>query len=287
MPGATGRVSGRTTSADGTAIAFDRYGSGPAVVLVHGAFTSRGHATPAGVAAGLAPWFTVFDYDRRGRGGSGDNRPYAVEREVEDLMAVISAAGGSAMVFGGSSGGALVLEAAARGGAGDGGEPVDGEGGRGAGIVKLAVWEPPYHVDGGAPALPYDFAAQLDALVRAGRRAEAVERFMVEAAEAPPQAVAAMRAQPSWARIEAVAHTLAYEAAVLGPGNVPPAARLAAITRPTLVLNGEDSPAWMGNAGLAVAAAVPGAMRRVLEGQAHNVAPEALVPELLEFFVAA
>lgn len=151
-------------------------------------------------------------------------------------------------------------------------------------MTRLALWEPPYHVDDSAPPLPDDFAARLEALVRAGRRGEAVERFMVEAAEAPPEAVAAMRAQPSWAQVEALAHTLAYEAAVLGPGNALPAGRLAAVRQPTLVLNGEDSPGWMSNAGLAVAAAVPGAVRRVLEGQAHNVAPQALVPELLEFF---
>ncbi|MFG2072554.1 alpha/beta fold hydrolase [Nonomuraea maritima] len=275
MPGAARELSEpdtRTvTSADGTVIAVDRYGSGPAVVLVHGAFTGRGHPVMTGVATGLAPWFTVHDYDRRGRGGSGDTLPYAAEREVEDLRAVIAAAGGSAMVFGGSSGAALALLAAA-------GDPA---------VTKLAVWEPPYHVSADAPALPLDFAAQLSSLVAAGRRGEAVRRFMVEAAEAPPEAVAAMRAHPSWAEMEAIAHTLAYDAYVLGPGNALPAAQLAAVTQPTLVMNGSDSPGWMGRAGEAVAAAVHGAVRRVLEDQAHNVAPEALVPELLEFFVAA
>ncbi|MBF8192197.1 alpha/beta hydrolase [Nonomuraea sp. K274] len=265
-----GRLSGTAISADGTAIAFDQYGSGPAVILVHGAFTDRAHPTLAAVAGTLAPWFTVLNYDRRGRGGSGDTPPYAVEREIEDLAALIEAAGRSAMVFGGSSGAALALEAAVR-------IPA---------ITKLAVWEPPYHVDDGAPPLPLDLAARLTALVEAGRRGEAVERFMA-AAGVPDAAVAAMRADPSWPHVEKVAHTLAYEAAVLGPGNALPAARLAAVTQPTLVLNGRDSPRWMTNAGLAVTAAVPGATRRVLDDQAHNVAPEALVPELLEFFVAA
>ncbi|SDJ14613.1 Pimeloyl-ACP methyl ester carboxylesterase [Nonomuraea jiangxiensis] len=263
-------VTGRVTSKDGTTIVFDRYGAGPAIVLVHGAFTARGHATLAGVATALAPWFAVFDYDRRGRGDSGDTAPYAVEREVEDLAAVIEAAGGTAMVFGGSSGAALALRAAA-------GNPA---------VSKLALWEPPYHVDDSAPTLPPDFAEQLGTLVRTGRRGEAVSRFMVEAAEAPPEAVAAMRAQPSWPQMEALAHTLAYEAAVLGPGNALPTRVLAAVEQPTLVLNGEHSAGWMASAGLAVAAAVPGTVHRVLEGQAHNVAPEALVPELLEFFVA-
>ncbi|MEV0615898.1 alpha/beta hydrolase [Nonomuraea sp. NPDC050404] len=264
-------VSGVVVSADGTSIAYDRSGEGPALVLVQGAFTDRRHPMMTAIATALARWFTVYNYDRRGRGGSGDTQPYAVGREIEDLAAVVAAAGGSAMVFGGSSGAALALEAAV----------VCPD------ISKLAVWEPPYHVDDSAPHLPPDFAEQLAGLVAAGRAGEAVERFMVEAAEASRADVAAMRARPFWAQIEAVAPTLAYEAAVLGPGNALPAGRLAAIRQPTLVLNGADSPGWMANAGEAVAAVVPGAVRRVLEDQAHNVAPEALAPELLEFFVTA
>jgi pimeloyl-ACP methyl ester carboxylesterase len=264
----SGTATGRVTSADRTSIVFDRSGAGPAVILVHGAFTGRAHPILSDVAAALAPWFTVFNYDRRGRGDSGDTRPYAVEREVEDLTALVEIAGGSVMVFGGSSGAGLVLRAAARNPA----------------ITKLAVWEPPYHVDDSAPRLPHDFAAQLDTLVRKGRRADAVELFMVEAAEAPVEAVAAMRLQPSWPDAEAVAHTLAYEAAVMGPGNALPTERLAAITQPTLVLTGGSSPAWMTNAGNAVAATIPGAVHRVLDGQTHNVSPTALAPELLEFF---
>ena len=175
------------------------------------------------------------------------------------------------MVFGGSSGAGLVLRAAAQGLA----------------MARLAVWEPPYHVDDSAPRLPPDFAARLDALIRAGRRGEAVELFMVEAAAVPAEAVAAMRLHPSWPDTEAVAHTLPYEAAVMGPGNALPAERLAAISRPVLVLTGGNSPAWMTNAGKAVAGAIPGAVHRVLDGQAHNVSPAALVPQLLEFFTAA
>jgi pimeloyl-ACP methyl ester carboxylesterase len=294
VPGAV-TATGRVTSADGTTIVFDSSGGGSSgggssgggspgggspgggssgggavIILVHGAFTGRAHPTLSAVAAALAPWFTVFNYDRRGRGGSGDTQPYAVEREIEDLAALVEAAGGSAMVFGGSSGSGLALSAAARNPA----------------ISKLAVWEPPYHVDDSAPALPDDFAARLGALVTAGRRGDAVELFMVAAAEMPPAAVAAMRLQPSWPDAEAVAHTLAYEAAVMGPGNALPAGRLAAITQPTLVLTGGNSPAWMTGAGKAVAATIPGAVHRVLGGQAHNVSPEALAPELLEFFTA-
>jgi pimeloyl-ACP methyl ester carboxylesterase len=259
------------TSADGTEIAFDRSGSGAAVILVHGAFTGRRHPIMSGVAAALAPWFTVYNYDRRGRGSSGDSQPYAVDREIEDLAALAEAAGRPAMVFGGSSGAALALEAAQR-------VP--------ASISRVAVWEPPYHVDDRAPALPGDFAARLGALVREGRRGDAVELFIVAAAGAPAEGVAAMRRDPSWSEAEAAAHTLAYEAAVMGPGNALPADRLAEITQATLVLTGDRSPAWMISAGRAVAAAIPGALYRVLEGQTHNVAPEAVAPELLEFFTA-
>jgi pimeloyl-ACP methyl ester carboxylesterase len=264
----SGMVTGQVTSADGTCIGFGSSGTGPVIILVHGAFTGREHPLLADVAAALAPWFTVFNYDRRGRGGSGDTQPYAVERETEDLAALIAMAGGSVMVFGGSSGAGLALQAAAR-------YPA---------ISKLAVWEPPYHVDDSAPRLSHDFAARLDALVAAGRRADAVELFLVEAADVPAEAVAAMRLQPSWPDAEAVAHTLAYEAAVMGPGNALPAGQLATITQPTLVLTGGNSPAWMANAGKAVARSIPGAVHRVLDGQTHNVSPAALAPELLEFF---
>jgi pimeloyl-ACP methyl ester carboxylesterase len=270
MRAMSGMATGRVNSADGTTIVFDRSGAGPAVILVHGAFTGRAHPILSDVAAALAPWFTVFNYDRRGRGDSGDTQPYAVEREIEDLTALLDEAGGSAMVFGGSSGSGLALEAAARNPA----------------ISKLAVWEPPYHVDESAPELSHDFAAQLDALVKGGRRGDAVELFMVQAAEAPVEAVAAMRLQPSWPEAETAAHTLAYEAAVMGPGNALPAQRLAAIAQPTLVLTGGNSPAWMTNAGKAVAETIHGAVHRVVEGQTHNVSPEALAPELLEFFTA-
>jgi alpha-beta hydrolase superfamily lysophospholipase len=263
-------ITGTVRSADGTVITYDRSGAGPAVVLVHGAFTGREHPTLAGVAAALAPWFTVYNYDRRGRGASGDTEPYAVQREIEDLAAIIAAAGGSAMVFGGSSGAALALAAAA-------GNP---------GITKLAVWEPPYHVDGSAPALPPDFGARLDDLVRSGRRGAAVAAFMIEAAEVPAEVVAGMRADPSWAGAEALAHTLVYEAEVMGPGNALPTGLLGEIRQPLLVLTGGSSPAWLANAGKAVTATVPHAVHRILDGQTHNVAAEALSPELLEFYTA-
>jgi pimeloyl-ACP methyl ester carboxylesterase len=264
-------MSERVTSVDGTTIAFDRSGTGPAVILVHGAFTDKTHPTLSVVAAALARWFTVFNYDRRGRGQSGDTSPYAVAREIEDLASIIKIAGGSAMLFGGSSGGALALEAASQDQA----------------ISKLVVWEPPYHVDDSAPELPRDLALQLTDLVEQGRGGDAAELFFGAVAEVPAEAIAAMRGQASWKDIEAIAHTLAYEAMVMGPGNALPAGRLATITQPTLVLNGESSPTWMKNAGMAVTQAIPRAARRVLENQTHNVDPEPLVEELMEFLITA
>ena len=265
----SGVRTGTVTSADGTVIAVDRSGAGPAVVLVQGALNERADPVMSGLAAGLSRWFTVFSYDRRGRGGSGDTRPYAVEREIEDLAAVIAEAGGQAAVFGGSSGAGLALSAAVRNPA----------------ITRLALWEPPYHADDSAPPLPGDFAEQLDRLVEAGRQADAVELFLVRAVQASPQDVAGMRGHASWPAMEAAARSLAYEARVMGPGNALPAELLAGITQPALVLNGGASPAWMRRAGQAVADAIPGAVYRVLEGQSHSVAPAAIVPELLEFLI--
>ncbi|MBX6382061.1 MAG: alpha/beta hydrolase [Microbispora sp.] len=256
------------TSADGTTIAFDRSGEGPAVIFVQGGFTDRSHPTWSGLAAALSPHFTVYNYDRRGRGGSGDNENYAVEREVEDLAALIKDAGGEAFVFGGSSGGALALEAAARGLA----------------ITKLAVYEPPYIVGDSRDPLPDDFQEQLSALVKEGRRGDAAELFMVQASQIPAEMVAGMRTQPFWPDVEAVAHTLPYEAAVVGRGNRLPAERLAGITIPTLALAGGNSPEWLRQGAKAVSETIRNAEYRVLEGQAHDVSPEALAPVLKDFF---
>ncbi len=256
----------KVISKDGTAIAFDRSGEGPALILVTGAIAARSDA--ASLAASLSPHFTVFAYDRRGRGESGDTAPYAVEREVEDLDALITEAGGSAFVFGHSSGAALALEAAVRGLA----------------ITKLALYEPPFIVDDSRPRLPEDFATQLSELVSSGRRGDAAELFMTKAAEAPVEVVAQMRNAPFWPGVEAVAYTLIYDVTIMGDNNALPTERVASVTVPTLVIDGGVSPVWMRNAAQAVVEALPNAQRRTLEGQTHNVAPDALAPVLEEFF---
>jgi pimeloyl-ACP methyl ester carboxylesterase len=176
-----------TTSADGTAIAADRTGSGPALVLVAPALTTRTALVP--LAELLAPHFTVYAYDRRGRGDSGDTPPYVADREVEDLAAVIGGAGGSAGVFGHSSGAVLALDAAARD----------------VGVTKLALYEPPFIVDG--EPMPADFAEQLAGLVAAERRGDALALWMRSTVRMSEEAIAQARTQPWWPVVEAVAHT--------------------------------------------------------------------------------
>jgi pimeloyl-ACP methyl ester carboxylesterase len=255
-------------SKDGTVIAFDRSGTGPAVVLVGGAFQYRAIDPPtAHLAALLAEQFTVFHYDRRGRGESGDTQPYAIEREVEDLEALIHEAGGSAFVFGMSSGGVLALDAAARGLA----------------ITKLAVYELPFNSgDEQARQAAEHYTSELTALLNEGRRGDAVTLAMTTWG-APAEAIAGMRQTPIWPLFEAVAPTLAYDDAIMGDGSVP-TKRLASITVPVLVMDGGASPAFMHNAAQAVAHALPNAKRRTLEGQTHDVAPQVLAPVLVEFF---
>ena len=248
------------TSADGTRIACDRIGAGPALVLVDGALCHR-VAGPAGpLAARLADRFTVHTYDRRGRGESTDTSPYAVDREVEDLRAVIAHAGGRAAVYGISSGAALALTTAAV-------EP---------GITALALYEPPF--------LPGDgeYRARLTDLLAAGRPEDALALFLTTVG-LPEPAVAGMRAQPGWAALVAVAPTLGYDAAVIGDGGVP--GELAArVGVPALVLSGGASPQDLQGAAKSTADALPAGEHRTLPDQTHDVAPEALAPVLAEFF---
>ncbi|HEV2741999.1 MAG TPA: alpha/beta fold hydrolase, partial [Rubrobacter sp.] len=176
------------TSRDGTTIAFDRSGDGPPVILVCGQSTTR--SSNASLAALLAPDFTVLNYDRRGRGDSGDTLPYAVEREVEDIDALVSEAGGSASVFGVSSGAALALEAAASGLA----------------IDKLALWEPPFDPEEDRRP-PLDLAQRYEEMIAEGRRGDVVEYFLANVVGLPPEFVAHAKTQPSWRRQESMAHT--------------------------------------------------------------------------------
>ncbi len=259
------------TSKDSTTIAFDRSGEGAPIIIVNGALADRTATAP--VAALLAPRFTVFAYDRRGLGSSGDTAPYAVEREIEDLDALITAAGGSAFVYGHSSGAVLALEAAARGLA----------------ITKLALYEPPFIIDTSRPPIPKDYTAQLNQLIATGRRGAAVEYFMTAAVGVPTEVVTQMRQSPMWAGMEKVAHTLAYDGQIMGDnmaGRPFRARQWASVTIPTLVMDGGASEAWARNAVQALAGALPNAGRRTLAGQTHSVDPAVLAPVLIEFFQA-
>jgi pimeloyl-ACP methyl ester carboxylesterase len=254
------------TSADGTAIAYERTGSGPVLALVDGAMCYRAAGPMRPLAALLQDSFTVYTYDRRGRGDSSDTTPYAVAREVEDLQALIAQAGGEAHVYAMSSGGALALATATAG----------------PGITKLALYEPPFmaEVEGGARGKEY--TERLNELLDAGRNGDAVAAFM-ERVGIPAEAVAGIRAQPGWATLEAIAPTLAYDDELLGGGCVP-RDLASTITVPALVLAGGASPQNLQQATKATADALPTAEHRTLDGQTHDVAPDVLAPVLVEFF---
>lgn len=264
---------GNVRSKDGTSIAFERSGAGEVVILVSGALSTR--AGNARLAALLAPHLTVINYDRRGRGQSGDTQPYAVDREIEDIEALIDHAGGSAFLFGSSSGAALALEATGK---------------LPAKVTKAALFEPPFIVDESRPPVPADFVAHVNELVSADRRGDAVEYFMTQAVGVPTEAVARMRQSPMWPGMERTAHTLAYDGAIMGvtqAGKPLPAGRWASATVPALVIEGEMSAQWLRNAAQALAAALPNARLRTLQGQDHSVvfrAPQAIAPVLVEFF---
>ncbi|WAL68883.1 alpha/beta hydrolase [Amycolatopsis cynarae] len=254
------------TSADGTTIAYERRGRGPALVLVDGALCCRGAGPLGPLAALLSERFTVHTYDRRGRGESADTPPYAVAREIEDLTAVIGEAGGNAYVYGISSGAALALAAAANG----------------SGIIGLALYEPPFVAEVEDVPGAADYRRRLRELLAAGHGGDAVALFMAQVG-VPAPLIEGMRAQPGWAALEAIARTLAYDDEILGDGHLP-RDLAAAVAVPTLVLAGGASPARLRGAAKAVAEAIPAARHRVLEGQTHDVAAEALAPVLAEFF---
>jgi pimeloyl-ACP methyl ester carboxylesterase len=247
------------TSNDGTRIAFEQSGTGPAIILVLGAFNDR--ATGAPLSRVLEPHFSVFNYDRRGRGDSSDTAPYAIEREIEDIDALIAQAGGSACIFGYSSGAILSLRAAAQG----------------LSISQLALYDPP---PTGAKA-GY-LAPQLTELISSGRRGEAVELFQTEAVGIPAEVVAQLRNAPFRPALEKMAHTLVYESTIL---RLLPSGLVASVRIPTLVIDAGNSPEVMHHAAQSLAEALPNGRSRTLEGQTHDIVPAVLGPVLQEFFL--
>ncbi|MDX6252250.1 MAG: hypothetical protein QOF10_5610 [Kribbellaceae bacterium] len=262
------------TSKDGTTIAYDQAGDGPAVVLVDGALCSRAQGPMPELAKHLASQYTVYHYDRRGRGDSGDAEVYEPDREIEDLAAVIEAAGGSAYVYGISSGGALVLRAAAAG----------------VPISKLAVYEAPFVVDESRKQIPRTWAADLRALSDAGRPGDTVKYFMTKGVGLPGFAVTMMKLMPAWRQLKAVAHTLPYDAELMGEnsfGKPLDASQWAGLELPVLIAGGGKSPGWMRSSVKAVAEAVPSAVHREIPGQNHMIKAAAIAPVLTEFFAGA
>ena len=263
------------TSGDGTKIAYDQTGQGPTVILVASALADRSGTRK--LAAILSERYTVINYDRRGRGDSGDSKPYAVEREIEDIDALITASGGSAFVFGSSSGAVLALRAAAAG--------LD--------ISKLALFEPPFRIDDTAPELPADYEARLTALIAADRRSDAVKLFFSKAVGVPGPLLLLMRFIPGlWSKSMAHAHTLLYDQAVMGDtlaGKPLVAADWSSVRAETIVMDGSKSEGWLRDPAQALVDVLPHATRVTLEGQHHGaveMAPKAVAAPLIEFFGA-
>ncbi len=263
-------------SKDGTTIAYDRRGSGDPVILVDGATCSRAFGPMPEVAGKLSDRFTVFAYDRRGRNESGDTQPYAVQREIEDIQALIAEAGGSAALVGYSSGAVLAARAAAHD----------------IGVTKLVMWEPPVLVDDSREPVPADYHDQLRKAVAEGRNGDAFVLFVTLAVGMPEAMVEPMKGSPIWSQMEAVASTLLYDALCIGDEVQGEELRdelvekLAAVTAETLVLDGGASPAWMRRSAREVADAIKGARYDTIDGVDHNVPADAIVPVLREFLRA-
>jgi len=259
------------TSKDGTTIAYDKTGHGPAVIHVAGAMGTRSFGLPAHARL-LASQFTIYTYDRRGRGESTDTRAFAVEREVEDIEALIHEAGDSACLYGISSGACLVLEAAIM---------LESK------VKKLAVYEAPYNSDPDDQPIWHDYYTKLHELVAANKRGDAVAHFM-KFVGVPDNVLEDMRTQPLWAGLEAVAPTLLYDAAAMGgQTRLVPVERVAQVAAPTLIMDGEKSLSmypFMRATADALAQAMPTASRRTLKGQGHDVDAQVLAPVLGAFF---
>jgi pimeloyl-ACP methyl ester carboxylesterase len=259
------------TSADGTSIGYEAWGSGQPLIFVDGATAHRAVSPkPAEVAELLGDGFRVYAYDRRGRGDSGDTTPYAVQREIEDLAALIGEAGGSAMVCGFSSGAVLALDAVAAG----------------LPITKLAMFEPPFVVDDNRPPLPADYVERLDTLVAEGKRGEAAELFLTGGVGLPAEFVPGIKQSPMWPGLEAVAHTISYDGRVMQDvmrGQPLPTDRWNAVTTPVLVLYGQGTAPSLISAAKALAELLPTATLQGVDGEQHDVAADVLAPVLQQF----
>ena len=259
------------SSLDGTTIAYDKQGEGPALILVDGALTVHSSGSGSELAKLLAPHFTVYGFDRRGRGESGDTLPYAVDREIDDIEALVDRAGGSAFLYGHSSGGPLAMRAAIR---------------LGSKVSKIAIYEAPYNNDPGAQASWSQYLGQLRAALAEGRRGDAVALFM-RFVGMPAEQIDGMRRAPFWPGLEAVAPTLAYDhAAILGEPWSVPTDLAARVSVPALVMAGDAGLPFMPDAARVLSQVIPQGQLRMLAGQTHEVSPAVLAPVLVEFFTS-
>jgi pimeloyl-ACP methyl ester carboxylesterase len=261
------------TSNDGTQIAYDSVGSGPPLILVAGATQYRAvdQTTPELARLLAAGGFRVINYDRRGRGESGDTEPYAVEREIEDIEALVTEAGGEASLFGMSSGAVLAAEAAARG----------------VPVTKLLMYEPPMVLDDSGPPPQPDYVEKIEGLARSGD-GDAMAYF-VSMVGMPEEQLAEFHQSPIFPAFAAVEHTLAYDGRIMEPygkGEPIPQGAWDGALQPTVVFAGGDSPDWMRNAARAAAEALPDGDVRIVPGQTHEFDPAVLAPEMLEFLSA-
>ena len=257
----------KVTSKDGTQIAFEKKGNGPVIIVVDGALCSRGFGPTPKLVPLLEKDFTVITYDRRGRNESGNTLPYSVEKEVEDIDALIKETGEPVCMIGFSSGAALVLNAAAKG----------------LSIKKMVLYEAPYVMNMGGHNPPDDTAEQLKQLIASDQRSAAVKFFMKDMIGIPAIIPAVMSLTPIWKKLKAVAHTIPYDAAIMD-GFIIPSALAAKINIPTLVMNGSKSPVSLRNASKKLSEIIPNAQYQILKGQTHDVSMKAIAPELINYF---
>lgn len=257
----------KVISRDGTAIAYDKSGNGPLVILVDGALCSRAFGPMPKLAKIMKENFTVITYDRRGRNESSDTKPYAADCEIEDIEALIDDNGGSAFVVGFSSGAALALSAAACG----------------LNIPKLALYEPPFMVDDEGHHPPSDSLKQLQNMIEENRRGDAVKFFMKDMVGLPGIFTLIMKCTPVWSKLKSVAHTLPYDTAVMGDYSLPEK-KAASVKTPALISGGDKSPVTLQHAVKRLSEVMPNNELQMLKGQTHNVSVKVIAPVLTEFF---